>query len=118
MIIHKYKGIVQSIDGLIGLSIFSIAFIMLISTYMEFGYSSNSSLSYIRQYISKESNMQHTIHILEDSDSTFQNFRTIMQKSGYGYSLIKLGHYGIVDQKSFIRRMVVVDGRIYVMWVN
>lgn len=115
---RNYKGLIQSIDGLIGLSIFSVAFIVLISSYAEFGYSSNSSISLTSQYISKEANMQHTIYMLENSDSSLQNFEMVMEKSGYDYSIIGIKQNTISDQNSLIKRIVVVKGKMYYVWVN
>lgn len=116
--IHNHKGIIQSIDGLVGLSIFSIAFIVLISSYAEFGYTSNSTISSTYQYILKEVNMQHTIYTLENSNTSIQNFKQIMKKSGYNYSVMQIKHDATFSQNSPIKRIVVIEGKMYSVWVN
>lgn len=112
----EMRGVIQEIDGLVGVVLFSVAFVGLLFAYSEFGNSATTGMINLQGYISRESAAQHTLYTIEGSDVSMDYFDNTMNGLGYGYVPLDIGnrsyHLGAME------RIAVVQGRMYIVEVN
>ncbi len=112
----EMKGIIQEIDGLVGLTLFSTIFVGLLFAYAEFGNSAGLGIASLQTYISDESAAQHVLYILEGSNASTNYFDETMDSSGYRYALLDLNNSPHLS--GTMGRIAVIQGKMYVVEVG
>lgn len=112
------RGMITGIDGMVGIYIFSIFGIVLLTIYAQAVNSSGTSvmLSYAR--LKSELSMQHTLYIIDNSDQTLPDILGASNMPVYNYVRIGPDLAIPVYNRSMMDRIAVSDGRLYIISVN